>query len=232
MKLLIASDIHGSAEYCRQLIEAIKRENPLKVLLLGDLLYHGPRNDLPAEYAPKEVAAMLNGIKEKLICVRGNCDTEVDQMMLEFPVLSSYAELSADNRRFFLTHGHVYNAGNLPPVPDNTIIVHGHTHTPEITRIEDGIVIFNSCSHAGADVIIYEAMQAYPEQRILAMIGGFHLFNKSDEYVRNFAHRVEATGVEKIYTGHCSGKKALSILMEELGDKVHAIKTGLVFRIN
>jgi 7,8-dihydropterin-6-yl-methyl-4-(beta-D-ribofuranosyl)aminobenzene 5'-phosphate synthase len=101
-----------------------------------------------------------------------------------------------------------------------------------IFELPDGIVIFNSCSHAGADVIIYEAMQAYPEQRILAMIGGFHLFNKSDEYVRNFARRVEATGVEKIYTGHCSGKKALSILMEELGDKVHAIKTGLVFRIN
>ena len=93
MKLLIASDIHGSAEYCGHLMEAIENENVTKVLLLGDLLYHGPRNNLPEKYAPKEVAAMLNGIKEKLLCVRGNCDTEVDQMMLEFPVLSDSALL-------------------------------------------------------------------------------------------------------------------------------------------
>ncbi len=100
-----------------------------------------------------------------------------------------------------------------------------------IFELENGIVVFNSCSHAGADVIIKEAMEAYPGQRILAMIGGFHLFNKTEEYVRNFAHRVEATGVENIYTGHCTGKKALAILQEELGNKVHSLKTGKTFEI-
>lgn len=100
-----------------------------------------------------------------------------------------------------------------------------------IFELEEGIAVFNSCSHAGADVIIKEAMEAYPGQRILAMIGGFHLFNKTDEYVRNFARRVEATGVESLYTGHCTGKKALAILQDELGDKVHSLKTGLTFEI-
>ena len=100
-----------------------------------------------------------------------------------------------------------------------------------IFELEDGIAVFNSCSHAGADIIINEAMEAYPGRKILAMIGGFHLFNKSDGYVRDFARRVEATGVESIYTGHCTGPKALAILREELGEKVHALKTGIVFGI-
>ena len=126
MKLLIASDIHGSAEYCRQLIEAVDREKPLKVLLLGDLLYHGPRNDLPAEYSPKEVAAMLNGIKEKLICVRGNCDAEVDQMMLEFPVLSDSAMLCWEGMTIYATHGH----HDFPPMQPGDIVLSGHTHVP------------------------------------------------------------------------------------------------------
>ena len=106
MKLLIASDIHGSAAYCRQLLEAIEREEATKVLLLGDILYHGPRNNLPLEYAPKEVAAMLNGIKAKILCVRGNCDTEVDQMMLDFPVLSDSALLFWDGMTIYAAHGH------------------------------------------------------------------------------------------------------------------------------
>ena len=94
-------------------------------------------------YDPKKVAEMLNSRKNMILTVQGNCDCEVDQMMLEFPVLSSYAELAVGDKRFFLTHGHVYNAGNLPPVPDNTVIVHGHTHIPEKRELEDGIVIFN-----------------------------------------------------------------------------------------
>ena len=99
MKLMIASDLHGSAFYCRQLLAAMEREQPDKLLLLGDILYHGPRNDLPEGYAPKEVIAMLNPLRERLLCVRGNCDTEVDQMVLDFPILADYALLYAGSRR-------------------------------------------------------------------------------------------------------------------------------------
>ena len=144
MKLFIASDIHGSAYYCRKMIEAFKAEKADRMLLLGDILYHGPRNDLPQEYAPKEVIALLNSLKDKILCVRGNCDTEVDQMVLEFPIMAEYAELAADNHRFFLTHGHLWNENNLPPVPDGTVLVHGHTHIPEYRLIGDtGVVLFN-----------------------------------------------------------------------------------------
>ena len=93
MKLMIASDIHGSEYYCKKLIEAVKLENPDKLLLLGDILYHGPRNDLPKDYNPKKVIAMLSEIKDIILAVRGNCDTEVDQMVLPFPVLADYAVL-------------------------------------------------------------------------------------------------------------------------------------------
>ena len=130
MKMLIASDIHGSAYYCRKLLDAWDREEPERVLLLGDILYHGPRNDLPEEYAPKEVIAMLNPRKDRILCVRGNCDTEVDQMVLEFPILADYAWIAADGRRIFATHGHVYNTKNLPPLCAGEILLHGHTHVP------------------------------------------------------------------------------------------------------
>lgn len=126
MKLLIASDIHGSAEYCRQLVEAVKRENPAKVLLLGDLLYHGPRNNLPLEYAPKEVASMLNQVKEKLLCVRGNCDTEVDQMLLDFPVLSDSALLCWEGMTIYASHGH----HDFPVMQPGDVVLSGHTHVP------------------------------------------------------------------------------------------------------
>ena len=130
MKMLIASDIHGSAHYCRKLLDAWDREEPERVLLLGDILYHGPRNDLPEEYAPKEVIAMLNARKDRILCVRGNCDTEVDQMVLEFPILADYAWIAADECRIFATHGHVYNTKNLPPLRAGEILLHGHTHVP------------------------------------------------------------------------------------------------------
>ncbi|MBR1736157.1 MAG: phosphodiesterase, partial [Firmicutes bacterium] len=116
MKLLIASDIHGSAYYCRKLIEAYKTENADRLLLLGDLLYHGPRNDLPTEYAPKAVIEMLNGLKDDILCVRGNCEAEVDQMVLKFPVMADSALLCVGERMIFATHGHIYNNGNLPPL--------------------------------------------------------------------------------------------------------------------
>ena len=143
MKIVFFSDIHGVPSTLEKVLNHADSLKADRLVILGDLLYHGPRNGVPDFYDPKKVAELLNARKNDILTVRGNCDCEVDQMMLEFPVLSSYAELSADNRRFFLTHGHVYNAGNLPPVPDNTIIVHGHTHIPEITRLEDGIIIFN-----------------------------------------------------------------------------------------
>ena len=130
MKLLIASDIHGSAAGCRKLLEAWDREKPGRVLLLGDILYHGPRNDLPEEYAPRAVIAMLNERREALLCVRGNCDTEVDQMVLDFPILADYAWIADEGYRIFATHGHVYNTEHLPPLQPGEILLHGHTHIP------------------------------------------------------------------------------------------------------
>ena len=116
MKLVFASDIHGSAYYARMLPEIDRREAPERIVLLGDLLYHGPRNDLPAEYNPKEVISILNGMKERFLCVRGNCDAEVDQMVLEFPILSDSMVLFLNGRMAFVTHGHLFNTQNPPPL--------------------------------------------------------------------------------------------------------------------
>lgn len=116
MKLLIASDIHGSAFWCRKLLEAAEYEKPDQLILLGDLLYHGPRNDLPKDYCPKEVIPMLSGWKEKILAVRGNCEAEVDQMVLPFPCMADYAQLVAEGKVFYLTHGHLHNIQNLPPL--------------------------------------------------------------------------------------------------------------------
>ena len=137
MRLMIASDIHGSAYYCAQMLEAYKREGAEKLLLLGDILYHGPRNDLPEGYAPKEVIAMLNPMKNELLCVRGNCDTEVDQMVLEFPVMAEYCFLSLDDNTIFATHGHVFSPHHLPPIKDGDILLNGHTHVPACEEILD-----------------------------------------------------------------------------------------------
>lgn len=135
MKWLIASDIHGSAYYCRKLLEAFEKEGADRILLLGDILYHGPRNDLPQDYAPKEVIEMLNPLKDIICSSKGNCDTEVDQMVLEFPILSDYFLLSAEEKLIFATHGHTFNSSNLPPIKESDILLHGHTHVPacEIT---------------------------------------------------------------------------------------------------
>ncbi len=134
MKWMIASDLHGSAYYCRKMLEAFEREGADRLFLLGDLLYHGPRNDLPREYAPKEVIPLLNGKKEKLLCVRGNCDAEVDQMVLEFPVLADYAVLPVGQRLIYATHGHIYHVKNLPPLAPGDVLLHGHTHVPAWTE--------------------------------------------------------------------------------------------------
>ena len=130
MKIMIASDIHGSAHYCRQLLSAFEREQAQRLLLLGDILYHGPRNDLPEAYAPKEVIAMLSGLKDRIFCVRGNCDTEVDQMVLPFSILADYCILTAGDRLIYATHGHNYNLKTLPPMQPGDILLHGHTHIP------------------------------------------------------------------------------------------------------
>lgn len=130
MKWLIASDIHGSALYCKALLEAYAREQADRLLLLGDLLYHGPRNDLPEGYAPKEVIAMLSGLKDKIFCVRGNCEAEVDQMVLPFPVLAEYCLLEAAGKLVFATHGHVYNTDSPPMLSPGDVLLHGHTHVP------------------------------------------------------------------------------------------------------
>lgn len=130
MRLMIASDIHGSALYCRQMLEAYEREKADRLLLLGDILYHGPRNDLPEEYAPKQVIAMLNPVRENLLCVRGNCDTEVDQLVLEFPILAEYCLLELDGQTIFATHGHNFNPEHLPMLKKRDILMNGHTHVP------------------------------------------------------------------------------------------------------
>ena len=128
MKLIIASDIHGSAFWCRRLLELVEREQPDRLILLGDLLYHGPRNDLPKEYAPKQVIPMLSGLKDKIVAVRGNCEAEVDQMGLPFPCMADYSQLLLDGKVFPLTHGHHGSPENLPPLPEGSVFLSGHTH--------------------------------------------------------------------------------------------------------
>ncbi len=148
MKLVIASDIHGAAAWCAKLMSAIEAENPDRVVLLGDLLYHGPRNDLPADYAPKRVIEMLNSIAPHVIAVRGNCEAEVDQMVLDFPCMDDYATLDDGGRHLFLTHGHVWGPGfhnsveRMPELVEGDALLYGHTHIKVLSQI-DGVIVFN-----------------------------------------------------------------------------------------
>ena len=137
MKLLIASDIHGSLKYCNKLVEQYKKENCEKLILLGDILYHGPRNDLPEEYNPKGVIALLNSMSDEILTVRGNCEAEVDDMVLDFNVLAEYAILYIENRLVFLTHGHKFNPQNMPKLKKGDILFNGHTHVSKIEEIGD-----------------------------------------------------------------------------------------------
>ena len=152
MKYLIASDIHGSAYWTDRLMAAIEDVSPDRVVLLGDLLYHGPRNDLPRDYAPKRVIPQLNSIADRVIAVRGNCDAEVDQMVLDFPIMADYATLFDESgRELFLTHCHVFGAGmhnsvdRLPALPAGSALVYGHTHIKvnEESTGHEGIWLFN-----------------------------------------------------------------------------------------
>ena len=142
MKWMVASDIHGSAKYCRELLDAYEREKADRLLLLGDLLYHGPRNDLPDEYAPKMVIAMLNAKKNQILCVRGNCDAEVDQMVLEFPILADYCMLDLGTKLVYATHGHLTSAEQLPPLREGDLFLQGHTHVP-MNEVKNGIRCMN-----------------------------------------------------------------------------------------
>ena len=142
MKLLIASDIHGSAYWCRRLCEVMEEEQPDKLILLGDLLYHGPRNDLPREYDPKQVIPMLSRYAEKILAVRGNCEAEVDQMVLPFPCMADYGLLNIDGLDFYLTHGHLWNPDKLPSLPEGTVFLSGHTHV-KLDEIHNGVRCLN-----------------------------------------------------------------------------------------
>ena len=142
MKYFIASDIHGSAYYCEKMLDAYRREGADRLILLGDILYHGPRNDLPRDYAPKRVIELLNPLKNEIFCVRGNCDTEVDQMVLDFPILADYALLDINGSTVFVTHGHKHNLSALPPIPAGDVLLHGHTHIPAC-ETREGITYLN-----------------------------------------------------------------------------------------
>lgn len=133
-KLFFASDIHGSAYYCSKMLEAFDKEKADMLILLGDILYHGPRNDLPKDYAPKKVISMLNERKNKIVCVRGNCDTEVDQMVLEFNCMAEQAVLYVDGVKMVLAHGHKLSGVSKPALCANDILICGHTHVPKIER--------------------------------------------------------------------------------------------------
>jgi putative phosphoesterase len=143
MKILFLSDIHGVPS---TLEAALNKAGVLgfdKIVLLGDLLYHGPRNGVPDFYDPVKVANILNGLKDKIIAVRGNCDAEVDQMMVDFPIMEDYRVLEADGDKFFLTHGHLFNEYKLPPLGMGTVLCHGHTHIAENKLLQCGLRIFN-----------------------------------------------------------------------------------------
>ena len=137
MRILIASDIHGSAFYCQKLLENYKNEKADRLLLLGDILYHGPRNDLPEGYAPKQVIELLNAYKDDIYCVRGNCEAEVDQMVLQFPVMADYLLMPVGARMIYATHGHIFNKENRPPMKKGDILLNGHTHISACEEYED-----------------------------------------------------------------------------------------------
>ncbi len=142
MKLIIASDIHGSAYWCRRLCDLMETQQPDRLILLGDLLYHGPRNDLPREYAPKQVIPMLSQYKDRILAVRGNCEAEVDQMVLPFPCMAEFSQLFTDGKTLYLTHGHHHSPDKLPPLTEGSVFLSGHTHV-KLDEIRNGIRCLN-----------------------------------------------------------------------------------------
>lgn len=142
MKYIFASDIHGSAYYCKKLLDVFEHSGAEQLILMGDLLYHGARNDLPEEYGTKDCTAMLNEYFNRIIACRGNCDSEIDQMVLQFPIMSDYNILKLNGITFFQTHGHIYNPEKLPPLGVCQALVFGHIHLP-VARKQDDIYILN-----------------------------------------------------------------------------------------
>ena len=143
MKIVFMSDIHGVPSALKAALSAAETLGWDRLVLLGDLLYHGPRNGVPNFYDPVEVAKALNALKDRIVAVRGNCDAEVDQLMFEFPMMGDYAVLDAGKETFFLTHGHLWNECRLPPLGMGTVLAHGYTHIPELKRLDCGLAIFN-----------------------------------------------------------------------------------------
>ena len=145
MRFLVASDLHGDSYWTKRVLEAFRNEKADKLVLLGDILYHGPRNDLPAHYEPKKVISLLNPMAPYILAVRGNCDTEVDQMVLDFPIMADYIYLVSGDMTFFATHGHNPGPGNLPSaLPENSVLLAGHTHVAcdkEITDPDKGLTV-------------------------------------------------------------------------------------------
>lgn len=145
MKMMIISDIHGSYDDLKKVLDIFENEKMDQLLILGDILYHGPRNDLPKGYNPKKVIPLLNQMKDKIIAVRGNCDAEVDQMVLEFPMRADYVQLYIDGHCFFATHGHLWDEENLPLLNQGDIFMYGHFHKP-VNSCKEGIYMFNPSS--------------------------------------------------------------------------------------
>ena len=137
MKLFFISDIHGSVYYLNKALERFEKEQADYLVILGDLLYHGARNPLPKEYEPKKVIELLNSLSDRIISVRGNCDSEVDQMVLDFPIMADYSTIFYEGKRLFLTHGHIYNEGNMPKLKDGDVFIHGHTHIPKAEKLDN-----------------------------------------------------------------------------------------------
>jgi len=147
VKILFITDIHGSLYYAKKALEVFEKENADFIALLGDELYHGPRNPLPEEYNPMKVAELLNKYSNKIIAVKGNCDSEVDQMVLDFPITAPYSIILYNGRRLFLTHGDIYNENNLPKLNPGDVLIYGHTHINKIEE-KEGIFIINLASVA------------------------------------------------------------------------------------
>lgn len=191
MNIVIASDIHGDAESAQKLCDEFECLHADKLLLLGDILYHGPRNDLPDGYAPKKVISVLNRFKDKILCVRGNCDAEVDAMVLEFPILAGYALIHADGLGIVASHGHVYNVQTPPPLGHGDILLNGHTHIPVVTEFGD----MNVCINPGSVSIpkegspksyiilnngVFSFRELYSGREYMKYIPGEHLLKKRD----------------------------------------------------
>ncbi|WET42017.1 phosphodiesterase [Citrobacter enshiensis] len=130
MKLMFASDIHGSLPATERVLELFAKSGAQWLVILGDVLNHGPRNALPEGYAPAQVADLLNAQAGRIIAVRGNCDSEVDQMLLHFPMTAPWQQILMENQRLFLTHGHLFGPENLPALNAGDVLVYGHTHLP------------------------------------------------------------------------------------------------------